>query len=246
MVVLVNKRVLAIIPARAGSKRLPNKNSLNLNGQPLISWTIQEAKKSNHITDIVVSTDCSKIAKIAELEQAEVPFLRPAELATDTTRNKDVTKHLLEQLLLNGRKYDYFILLQPTSPLRSVEDIDNAFEKINKLNADAIISVCHSEHSPLWTTELDEKGDLSEFFSHGAANKRSQQLPSYYRLNGAIYLISVERFLKEGSYFFTDNIFSTIMPSLRSVDIDNEFDFKLAEFLMKNSYGNDLQYDIKV
>lgn len=242
--ILPDKRILAIVPARAGSKRLPNKNVLKLSGQPLISWTLKEAKKSQYITDIIVSTDCDKVADIALAEGVDVPFMRPAHLATDSTRNKDVVKHLMEALAEQGKTYDYFMLLQPTSPLRSVEDINNAIEKCQSLNADAVISVCHSEYSPLWATELDEHGDLSAFLQQNVVNKRSQQLPDFYRLNGAIYLVAVDRFLREGNYFFKDNVYASIMPSIRSVDIDNEFDFKLAEFLM-TSEKSDVDYDVK-
>jgi len=225
-----NKKFLALIPARSGSKRLKDKNILLLRGKPLIAYTIESAIKSGVFDKIIVSTDSSKIAEIAGKYGAEVPFIRPKELATDETSAVDVILHALQFLNNRGEKYDYFALLQPTSPLRTAEDILNAVNLLFEKNANSVVSVCEIEHSPLWMNTLPNDLSLEGFIRE--KRKRRQDLPRFYRLNGAIYLASVGYFLREKDWF-KEKSYAYIMPRERSVDIDDYVDFKLAEVLIE-------------
>lgn len=219
----MNKTFLAIIPARGGSKRLPRKNLLDLCGKPLIAWSIEAALKSKYISKVIVSSDDEEILNIAKEYKADF-IKRPDELASDTATTFDALKHTLE----NVEKYDYVVLLQPTSPLRSEKHIDEAIELLKEKNADAIISVCEVEHSPLWSNTLDENLDMSDFLREEVLNKRSQDLPKYYRLNGAIYICKTEKLLENKGFFVKENIYAYKMDKKNSVDIDEEIDFIIA------------------
>jgi len=219
----MNKTFLAIIPARGGSKRLPRKNLLDLCGKPLIAWSIEAALKSKYISKVIVSSDDEEILNIAKEYKADF-IKRPDELASDTATTFDALKHTLE----NVGKYDYVVLLQPTSPLRSEKHIDEAIELLEEKSADAIISVCEMEHSPLWSNILDENLDMSNFLRDEVLNKRSQDLPKYYRLNGAIYICKTEKLLENKGFFIKENIFAFKMNKENSIDIDEEIDFIIA------------------
>ena len=220
-------RYLAIIPARGGSKRLPNKNILNLAGKPLIAWSIEAAKKSKYIDEVVVSSDSEKILDIAK--EYNIKALKRAKyLATELASSIDVLKDVLG----NFKNYDYLVLLQPTSPLRDETHIDKAIELLKKKNADAVISVCQMEHSPLWANTLDESLSMENFLKDEVKNKRSQDLPRYFRLNGAIYICKIDKFLEENSLMLKNNIYAYIMDRKSSIDIDEEIDFKLAEVML--------------
>jgi len=225
--VINNKKILAVITARAGSKRLPNKNILNLAGKPLIAWTIDEAKKSKYIDKLIVSTDSKEIAEISKYYGAEVPFMRPLELAIDTADSISVLKHSIEFF---KNKFDYILLLQPTSPLRTVKDIDKAIIILNN-KTKAVVSVCETEHSPLWSNILPEDLSMKNFIRSEIKNKRSQDLPKYYRLNGAIYIAETKYFYKNNG-FLGDKTKAYIMSQQNSVDIDTELDFKFCEILI--------------
>jgi CMP-N-acetylneuraminic acid synthetase len=225
--VINNKKILAVITARAGSKRLPNKNILNLAGKPLIAWTIDEAKKSKYIDKLIVSTDSKKIAEISKYYGAEVPFMRPLKLAIDTADSISVLKHSIEFF---KNKFDYILLLQPTSPLRTVKDIDKAIIILNN-KTKAVVSVCETEHSPLWSNILPEDLSMKNFIRSEIKNKRSQDLPKYYRLNGAIYIAETKYFYKNNG-FLGDKTKAYIMSQQNSVDIDTELDFKFCEILI--------------
>ena len=225
-----NKKILAIIPARSGSKRLPNKNILNLAGKPLIAWTIEEAKKSKYIDKVVVSTDSEQIAEISRQYGAEIPFLRPAELAQDTTSSIDVIKYCMENL---KDDFDYLMLLQPTSPLRTYEDIDNAINMLDE-NTLAVVSVCETEHSPLWINTLPDDLSMENFLRPEVKNKRSQDLPKYYRLNGAIFLAEIEYFYQHND-FYGPKTKALIMSKEHSVDIDTELDFMICSYILKQN-----------
>ena len=220
----MNKTFLAIIPARGGSKRLPRKNLLDLGGKPLIAWSIESALKSKYISKVIVSSDDEEILNIAKEYKADF-IKRPDELASDTATTFDALKHTLE----NVEKYDYVVLLQPTSPLRTEKHIDESIEFLKEKNADAIISVCEMEHSPLWSNTLNEDLNMSNFLRDEVLNKRSQDLPKYYRLNGAIYICKTEKLLENKGFFIKENIFSYIMKKEDSVDIDEEIDFIIAK-----------------
>jgi CMP-N,N'-diacetyllegionaminic acid synthase len=231
-----DKKVLAVIPARGGSKRLPNKNILDLAGKPLIAWTIEAAKKSKYIDTLIVSTDSQKIAKVCEKYGAKVPFMRPKELATDTANSIDVILHAIDFYKKLGLNYEYIILLQPTSPLRTAEDIDDAFESFGE-DTKAVVSVCETEHPPLWSNTLPEDLSMKDFIRLKIKNKRSQDLPTYYRLNGAIYIADVE-YMKINNGFIGEKTKAFIMPQERSVDIDSMVDFYFTEYLIKKNANN--------
>ena len=223
----MNKTFLAIIPARGGSKRLPRKNILDLCGKPLISYSIEAGLKSKYISEVIVSSDDEKILQISQKFGADI-IKRPDYLATDTSSTFDVLEHTINSL----EKYDYIVLLQPTSPLRNEKHIDEAIELLNEKDANAVISVCETEHSPLWCNTLDEELNMSNFLSKEILNKRSQDLPKYYRINGAIYICKTEELLKNKGFFLKDKVFAYIMDKKDSVDIDEEIDFKLAQFCL--------------
>lgn len=223
----MNKTFLAIIPARGGSKRLPRKNILDLCGKPLISWSIEAALKSKYISKVVVSSDDEEILNISSNFGADI-IKRPYELANDTATTFDAIKHAINNL----EKYDYIILLQPTSPLRNEKHIDEAIELLEEKQADAIVSVCEMEHSPLWSNILPEDGNMRGFLREEILNKRSQDLEKYYRLNGAIYICKIDKLLENKSFFLKDNIFAHIMDRKSSIDIDEEIDFEIAKVLI--------------
>jgi len=222
---LHNKTFLAIIPARGGSKRLPKKNILPLNGKPLISWTVEAAKESKYLDCIVVTSDDTEILSIAETYKVKT-LQRPEILADDEASTISVIEHVIE----NFPNYKYIVLLQPTSPLRRSDHIDAAIELLEVKNADAIISVCEMEHSPLWANTLPKDKSMKNFLPEELLNVRSQDLDKFYRLNGAIYICKIEKFMKEKKLFLSDKIFAFIMDKESSIDIDDKGDFKLAQY----------------
>ncbi len=227
-----DKSFLAIIPARGGSKRLPRKNILDLAGNPLIAWTIEAGLKSRHIDKVVVSSDDDDILRISKNYGSEI-IRRPFELASDTATTFDAIRHAMEN---SESTFDYTVLLQPTSPLRNEKHIDKAIELLMLKNADAVISVCAMDHSPLWSNTLPEDGDMSHFLKDELKNKRSQDLPKYYRLNGAIYICKTEKLLKAKTFLLKENIFAFIMEKEASIDIDDISDFYLASYFLSSSH----------
>lgn len=229
------KNILGLIPARGGSKGLLRKNIKPLLGKPLIAWTIEQALASKYLDRVVVSTDDKEIAEISIKYGAEVPFVRPKELAENDAKGIDVVLHAIDWFKEDDKqkKYDLIMLLQPTSPLRTTEDIDKAIELLFLKEAKTIVSVCEVDHHPLWENTLHEDGCMKNFIRQEIMNKNRQELPVYYRLNGAIYL-AYYNCIKEQKSFFGEKTFAYIMPKVRSVDIDDEIDFKLAEILKVN------------
>lgn len=226
------KRTLAIIPARGGSKGLPGKNIREICGKPLIAWSIIQAKHCDDIHRVVVSTDDHQIARIANEYGGEVPFMRPTELANDTALTIDVILHAL-CWLEKYEKYrpEYIMLLQPTSPLRSAKDIDGVMRVLMNKDARAVVSVCEPDHHPWWSNTLPESGSMKDFLRVEILHRGRQELPVFYRLNGAVYLAEVD-YLHEHHGFFGPNTFAYKMPGERSIDIDSAMDFKLASLLM--------------
>lgn len=226
-------RILAIIPARSGSKGLKDKNIKKLNGKPLISYTIEAALKSQVFKDIVVSTDSEKYKKISEQYGAWVPFFRSKDLAQDTSSSNDVIEEVLLNLKHIGKEYDCFMILQPTSPLRNHEDIKNSINFFYEKRANSVVSMCECHDSPLLTTNLDEEMRLDGFLEQ--LNKvRRQDLKKFYRLNGAIYLVKVDYFFKYKN-IYEKNSYAFVMDKRKSIDIDDINDFEYAEFIM-NKY----------
>ncbi|NRA87028.1 MAG: acylneuraminate cytidylyltransferase family protein [Rhizobiales bacterium] len=222
-----DKKILAIILARGGSKRLPRKNVLPLNGKPLINYSIVAALNCNYIDATLVSSDDDEVLEISEAAGADI-IKRPVELATDTSNSFDAIKHAIE----NYAKFDYIVLLQPTSPLRTSQHISQAIELLVQKQADAIISVCQTEHSPLWSNVLPKNHSMTNFIADEISNTRSQDLPTYYRLNGAIYIYNVKQLLAQETLLISKNIFAYVMDIASSVDIDTKIDFDYVEFLM--------------
>lgn len=223
-----NKTFLAIIPARGGSKRVPRKNILKLKSKPLIAWSIEAGLNSKYIDKIVVSSDDREIIQISQNFNAET-IERPSILASDTSTTFDTIKHTID----NFEKYDYIVLLQPTSPIRNSQHIDEAIELLAKKNADAIVSVCEMDHSPLWSNTLNNSLSMKNFLKDDVINKRSQDLEKYFRLNGAIYICETRKLLKEKSFFLKENIFAYMMDRNSSIDIDEEIDFLLAGSILE-------------
>jgi CMP-N,N'-diacetyllegionaminic acid synthase len=231
------KTFLAIIPARGGSKRLPRKNMLDLAGKPLIAWTIEAARKSKYLDEVMVTTDDIEIADVAKKYGATTPFIRPESLASDTTTTYDTVEHAINYYKQKLYKtFDYIVLLQPTSPLRDERHIDEAIETLRQKDADAVISVCEVEHSPLWSNILPDDGDMSGFLKDEVKNRRSQDLPAYYRLNGAIYICRSDRLVDEKSFFLSTNLYAYMMSKQDSIDIDNKIDFDFADFLLSRPH----------
>ena len=221
---------MAIIPARSGSKGIKDKNIKLLNGKPLISYTIESAKKSNVFKDIIVSTDSKEYKEICEKYGAWVPFLRGQDLSGDEVATNDVIIDVLIKLKELGKEYDSFMILQPTSPLRDEYDICESTKLFYDNNFNSVVSMCECEHSPLLSKYLGESKCLDGFLSD--LNKlRRQDLECYYRLNGAIYISKVEYFFKYRDFYKKDCC-AYIMSKEKSVDIDDIFDFKFAEFLL--------------
>jgi len=218
--------VLALIPARGGSKGLPGKNLRPLAGRPLIAWSIAAARACPAIDDVIVSTDDPAIAAAARAEGARVPFPRPAELATDGARSIDVVHHALRAL---PALPDLVVLLQPTSPLRRAEDITAALTRCVESGADTCVSVTPSAKSPAWMYQLDAEGRMRPLLDTPAASRR-QDLPPVYVLNGAVYVARTPWLLAHDGFIAPDGV-ASVMPPERSIDIDTLLDFRLAELL---------------
>lgn len=210
--------VLAIIPARGGSKGLPRKNIIDLLGKPLIGWTIDASLKSKYITKTLVSSDDDEILDIAQQYKADI-LKRPAELALDTTSSEAVVEHVMQELNNQNSVFDYLILLQPTSPLRSFRDIDNAFDILFKSDATSLISVYETDNKLLKAFKQNEDGYIEGVSNNKYPFQRRQDLPKTYMSNGAIYIIKVDEFIKNNS-FFTDKTVSYEMSKEKSADID--------------------------
>lgn len=221
---------IAIIPARSGSKGLKDKNIKLMNGKPLLVYSIEAAVKSGIFDCVHVSTDSDSYAEIGRKYGADIPFLRSDEMATDSANSWDVVLEVIQKYKDLGQTYDMVTLLQPTSPLRDKEDIKSAYMEYKEKKAQAIVSVCEMEHSPLWSNVLP--GDLSmEGFVKHQANRQRQKLDKYYRINGAIYMVSVP-FLQEEINIYRQGCYAYVMDSRKSIDIDTQLDFDIAEYLV--------------
>ena len=226
------KKILGLIPARGGSKRLPGKNVRPLNGVPLIELTIQVSHRSRYIDKTIVSTDSAEIAKIARSCGAEVPFSRPESLSTDTSASVDVAIHALDLLQSRGQCFDYLLLLQPTSPLRTEGHIDQAIELLVEKEADAVVGITELESTAEWSGPL-EKDLQVPWLATREQNHRSCEVRKKVKINGAIYLIDSKRLKEERTFFLKEKIYGLMMDKGESLDIDSKLDFDIAEFLME-------------
>lgn len=225
---------IAIIPARSGSKGLKDKNIKELNGKPLLWYSIQSAIQSKCFDEIMVSTDNKQYAEIARNCGAFVPFLRSKEMSSDIASSWDVVREVLKKYKELGQVFDNVMLLQPTSPLREAVDIKNAFKLFTEKQADSIVSVCEVEHSPLWCNVLPKDSRLEGFLRKEMESASGRQaLPTYYRINGAIYLSKIQYESMEFNLFNASG-YAYCMPQMRSIDIDTEFDFIIAESIINH------------
>lgn len=227
---------IAIIPARSGSKRLKDKNIKLLNGKPLMAYTIDAALTSACFDEIMVSTDSEKYADIAKSLGATVPFLRSSAESSDTASSWNVVREVLDIYESNGESFDCFALLQPTSPLRSASDIVAGFEMLKELDAGAVVSVCKAEHSLSLFNTLPEDQSFIGFLGKPELHARQME-KTIYRLNGALYISKVKHFLTH-RFIYDESCYATIMPAERSVDIDSELDFIVAEAIQKKYNHN--------
>lgn len=222
--------MIAIVPARGGSKGLPGKNIKVLNGKPLIAYTIEAALKSKYITDVIISTDDEAIYKEALKYGAKKSFLRPKHLAEDNSLAVDNYIYTLDRLNKEfGYDIEEFVVLQPTSPLRAVEDIDGAIELFKDNSADSVISYTQENHPITWHKYLDEKARFESIFPENIQNRQTNRA-SYYP-NGAIFVFSLALIMQKK--YYNDKSFAYLMPRVRSVDIDDADDFDYAQYLMR-------------
>lgn len=222
---------IAIIPARSGTKGLPDKNIRLLNEKPLIAYSIEAALESGCFEEIMLSTDSEKYAEIGRSYGAKVPFLRSQKTASDSASSWDTVEEVLDGYLDQGREFETFCLLQPTSPLRTAEDIRKAYLTYEQKASFAVVSVCEAEHSPLWCGVLPDNQEFIHFVNENS-QKRRQDSGKFYRINGAIYIVNTKKFATD-RFLYKEGSFAYIMPQERSVDIDTEVDFKLAELMIK-------------
>ena len=219
--------ILAIIPARAGSKGIIDKNIINLHGKPLIAYSIEAGLKSKYINKVVVSTDGEKIAKVAKEYGAQVPFLRPKHLASDTAKTIDSVIHCIEMLKKQGEEYDYMVLLQPTQPLRQYWHIDEAIELMLERDEEALVSVSKVKDHPILMRTIDSNGYAINLLE-GSSTKRRQEFPDFYKVNGAIYINKINENLNNDTSL-NDNKLVYVMDEKYDVDIDEMQDLQIAE-----------------
>jgi CMP-N,N'-diacetyllegionaminic acid synthase len=225
------KKIVAIIPARGGSKGLPRKNIIDLAGKPLIAWTIEAALKSKYITKTIVSSDDEEILNFSKNYGADV-IERPDNLASDTATSESVVDHTIDFLQCNGEEFDILVLLQPTSPLRTSIDIDSAFEIMFDNNSTAIISVFETDNKILKSFKYGVNGYIEGISNNKYPFMRRQDLPKTYMPNGAIYIVNIDAFrISRG--FMTDRTSCYVMPITRSLDIDTELDLRSIERIIK-------------
>lgn len=219
---------LAIIPARSGSKGLKDKNIKLLNGKPLIAYTIEAAIESNIFQEVMVSTDSKEYGNIAKKWGARVPFLRNEKLSDDIASSWDVVNDVIEKYKNLGLEFDTITLLQPTSPLRTSKDIIEGYKLFNEKSADSVIGVCEVEHSPIWQNTLPQDNSMYNFIKPEYIGVCRQKLPKYYRVNGALYIVKINK-IRE---LYGKNSYALLMEREKSIDIDIEVDFIIAEKLL--------------
>jgi len=229
--------IIAIIPARGASKSIPRKNIKLLGGKPLIVHTIETALKCKLFDRVIVSTDDKEIAAISKKHGAKLPFMRPKELALDTTPMLPVLQHAVSYLEQNEKLHiDIVVLLQPTSPFREVSDIENCIEKLKNEKADSVVTLCEAEQSPYFVMMKFQDDNVVPLLKTEKPVTTRQDTPKVYRLNGAVYVVRRDVLMNENK-IFTDNTKAVIMPQEKSIDLDRPLDFEFAEFLIKKGYA---------
>lgn len=231
---------IAIISARSGSKGLKDKNIRELAGKPLMAYSIEAALESNCFDSVMVSTDSEKYAEIGRKYGAEVPFLRSKVTSSDTASSWDAVEEVLQGYERIGKTYETFCLLQPTSPLRTIDDIRGAYKLFEEKHAIAVLSMTELEHPIEWCGIIDESLSLNGFHGRSECGRR-QDIKKTYRPNGALYIVSVSEFRKD-RFLYRSGSFAYLMPQERSWDIDTEIDFMMAELLVKRERSKLIQY----
>ena len=233
-----NKKILAIIPARGGSKGLPGKNIKPLCGKPLIGWTIEQAQSSKYIDEIFVSTDSNEIAAVAEDFGIKVPFLRPTELATDTSPSSAFVLHTIGYYRNKGQEFDYILLLEPTSPLRDITDINIAIEQLlNHDTAKSIVGVSKVEAThPAFLVDISKEGLLKPYLKEMKTLRR-QELSDLYFFEGSLYLSDIEFYIKEQN-FYHDLTLPYVVPKYKAYEIDDIVDFYIVEKILELKLKN--------
>lgn len=224
-----NNSILALIPARGGSKGIPGKNIKEFNGRPLIAYTITAALQSRYVDFIVVTTDSEEIAAVARAFGAETPFLRPAELARDDSRTIDAVVHARDAMAALGRMSDVIVTLQPTSPLRRAEEVDGAVETFFSHGCLGLASVSEVSENPVLTRRIDQSGVLHPILPLPSTVRR-QDMPKFWHVDGAVYINRAESLTPDTS--LNDNPIAFVMPPMRSSDIDDIEDFLRAEEIL--------------
>ena len=225
---------IAVIPARSGSKGLPDKNIMDLNGQPLMAYTIDAALKSGCFDEVMVSTDSDYYAEIAKSCGASVPFLRDKATSGDNAGSWDVVREVLSRYADDNREFDYVALLQPTSPLRNEQDILGAFDMLKNEDVHNVVTVTEVDHPVQQCFKMPSNGSMKEMAESPYSYARRQDLEPYYRENGAIYLVDAKKIMDKDYNFYADACHGYIMPRERSVDIDTRIDLEVAEVILKS------------
>lgn len=226
-----DKKILAVIPARGGSKGVPKKNIINVGGYPLIKYTIDCGKYSKYLDRVIVSTEDLLIKKVTEENGGVVPFLRPQELAEDTSKTIDCIVHAVDTLKTMGEKYDYVVILQNTVPLRKSWHVDEAIEKIIDSNETSLVSISEVEEHPILMRTLNEDETVKNLL-HMNSTMRRQDFPKFYKVDGAIYIQKIdENFNLETS--LNDGKLGYVMEKKYTTDIDNYIDIKIVEYYLE-------------
>ena len=227
------KSILAIIPARGGSKGLPGKNIRPLCGKPLIGWSIEHAQRSKYVDEIFISTDSQEIADVAKQCGASCPELRPEYLARDTAPSSEFIIYTLNKFKKEGKQFDFFILLEPTSPLRDVEDVDKSIEMlVDNPEAESVMGVVRAEDSnPAFMVKIGTDGLMIPFMGK-AETMRRQDIPDAYYFEGTVYLSKCDTYIEKKA-FYHDKTIPYIVPKWKSFEIDDIIDFTIIEALMK-------------
>lgn len=230
---MTKKKALGIITARGGSKGLPGKNIKRLNGKPLIVWTIERALSSKNLTKVMVSTDCPKIAAISEKAGAEIPFFRPAKFANDTASSVSVVNHVLEHYDNRGEFFDYIVLLEPTSPLREADDIDNMLKKVFAKESEGyngILAIGEAAHPSILRVKIGDH--LLPYDSSLQVYSHRQDAQKVYFPFGVAYIVKTDVFRKNQS-FYPDNMLFYELKKYQWYEIDDIYDFLAVENIMK-------------
>lgn len=231
-----SNRVLAIIPARSGSKGLPGKNLRHLDGRPLVTWPISAALGSSVVDRVIISTDDEKIAEVARMAGAEVPFMRPSSLSGDNASSMDVVMHALDAMAAQGDVFDYVVLLEPTSPLTESSDIEKALSRLMSAGnlADAIVGISRVEAThPEYDVRVDSKGILSPYMALDFSSlRRRQDIEPLYFLEGSLYISRVSAF-KQHKTFYHNRTIGYEVPRWKSIEVDDLFDFIMVEAVLK-------------